>query len=475
MTEQSNSSSSSEANDNAQPSPDIHRKNGLLHFRKEMLSDPVSGALGIEDNSIPLGPDADEDLIKGVIDDGTTLGWHRSRAVKLEEEITELEEKKETVRELDSRIAAEEQELNHLLERMEQKQSRLAALTEAISPGSGTTGSYLEKERERLIEEPKNSVRPSSGASIGDTTPKENAAGGGDEDTDQETSSAPKAAGNSPGTPSTSLLYGLLYSLVGIAFIGGDLVMSRELVASAYRLEGTLSTWIFSGALASLAILLKPVYTRIVESEYWLGNRRPFVIASSVTACAAIVTLSVLGLYRYETHVGRMELRSLQQQVETASPEELSQIQSRIQEIQQSTAESTFGLISFVLTTVVFAIAGAVALGIGARHLRGFYHWRLLPLLRRYRLSDRIQEVEDEVTESRNQVAGQKKTLARLREKRSHLPDIESLDQEIESLEEKRREELEGIEHIEDVLLTGIYKIYSKAHPESISATNGSV
>lgn len=259
-----------------------------------------------------------------------------------------------------------------------------------------------------------------------------------------------------PGKPSSSLFYGLLYTMGGIVFIAGDVVMSRELVASAFRLSGTVAPWVFAASLASLALLLKPAYTRLVESQYWSGRTVPFKTVILFVSVLAITCLGVLGVYRYQAHSSRTELRHLRQQMQEGSAD-LQAIQSRIAALQREVAESPYGLASFALTAVLFAISGAVALGIGVRHLRGVWHWRVMRWRRSRRLRSRQKDLRSEFDRHREDLQRHHAELTQYQSELASLPSLPQIRAKASALKSDREEARRSLELSEKAFLQEIY------------------
>lgn len=286
----------------------------------------------------------------------------------------------------------------------------------------------------------------------------------------EASSRVPETESNAWGTRSSSLVYGVLYSFAGLLFLAGDVVLSRELVSSAFRLSGTIAPWVFSGALAMVAILLKPAYSRLVESEYWAGRPSRFSGVILTLSVMAIVCLGVLGVYRYQTHSNQTELRYLEQQMETDQSADLSEIRSKISSLQQEIASSTYGLISFGLTAVFFALAGAVALGIGIRHLRGAYHRRFRPWLRSRRRRSTLLALRRKHNNVAEEAAQHREAALRLRSRLSSLPSPTELRDRISALETKKEKTMRTLQVTESAFLADLH---DTACPAS-SAQDGS-
>ncbi|MCP9768693.1 hypothetical protein EGI22_12270 [Lacihabitans sp. LS3-19] len=182
------------------------------------------------------------------------------------------------------------------------------------------------------------------------------------------------------------MLAGLIYLAAGITFILGDLIISHEIVAYALNIRNTYEAWAFACGLAGVSILLKPAYERLVEQPYLtqlsLSSKKVHGYFQVVLIVISIGTLSILGWFRYEAYktdklkeaINR-EIKSLQMDAtpliqggQTVENPVLTQkIEQKLKEydqLNQKLVNSPWALLSFVLSGVLFAIAGAICLGI---------------------------------------------------------------------------------------------------------------
>ncbi len=181
-------------------------------------------------------------------------------------------------------------------------------------------------------------------------------------------------------------LAGILYLAAGITFILGDLIISHEIVAYALNIRNTYEAWAFACGLAGVSILLKPAYERLVEQpylkEYGPKTKKIYGYFQIALVVISIGTLSILGWFRYEAYktdklkegINR-QIKSLQLEstplVQTGqtfeNPALTMKIEQKLKEydlLNQKLVNSPWALLSFVLSGVLFAIAGAICLGI---------------------------------------------------------------------------------------------------------------
>ncbi len=203
-----------------------------------------------------------------------------------------------------------------------------------------------------------------------------------------------------------SLFAGIVYFVAGVAFVTGDLIISHEIVAYALNIHNTNEAWAFAVGLAMISVLLKPAYERLIESPYseqrQTGTPKSYIWFKGITVAFALATLFVLGWFRYEAykadkakeHINRT-IKSLNNQVfdplnPTAPPPPAiqAQIEQKMREfdsINQQLINSGWALASFVLSGLLFALAGAICLGIAFPVLQCYwYRWlQIDPQLRR--------------------------------------------------------------------------------------------
>ncbi len=235
-----------------------------------------------------------------------------------------------------------------------------------------------------------------------------------------------------------SVLYAVLYTMAGFFFVAGDVIMSREVVASALKLRGAVEPWIFALGLAMLAFVIKPAYDRLVEEPYWQGRRWPFAGTILATATAALATLWVLGAFRATAFIANSRIQRLSAELAEASdPAALASIQNEIGHIQAELMSSPLGYWAFVLSGVLFALAGAICLGIGFQHARDAYHVRW-PLHRRVQRLRTQRAAAQALLETLHDERAKRKTeLARLRQRLDDGPSLRALSARCDALRAK--------------------------------------
>ncbi len=245
-----------------------------------------------------------------------------------------------------------------------------------------------------------------------------------------------------------SLLYASLYSIAGMFFIAGDVIMSREIVANALKLPGTVEPWVFAIGLAMLAILVKPAYDRLVEERYWNGESGWFAGTIAVCSIGALSTLWILGAFRSTAFVSNTKIQRLTTELlRTEDPAQIAEIEAQIGVLQQSLIESPLGYWAFVLSGVLFALAGAVCLGIGFRHIRDAYHLRWSLYQSRKRLRAEQEEVSASLTSVQDDIERYRVEQSRARQALNDQPPLKALREQRDTLRETEQALLD--EHAE--------------------------
>ena len=195
--------------------------------------------------------------------------------------------------------------------------------------------------------------------------------------------------------PEYSLLAGLIFVAAGLSFLLGDLIISHEIVAYALNIRNNTEAWTFAVGLAMVSILLKPAYDRLIEQPYQrdpVQHGRRYGRFKVGLALFAMLTLIVLGWFRYEAYrtdqlksAINKSIRQMQQNVvltdgdtgaTLGNPALLAQLEGQLREssaLNLTLVNSPWALLSFVMSGLLFALAGAVCLGIGLPVVSAFW------------------------------------------------------------------------------------------------------
>ena len=264
-----------------------------------------------------------------------------------------------------------------------------------------------------------------------------------------------------------SLLAGFIFLAAGLSFLFGDLIISHEIVAYALNIRNSNEAWAFAVGLAMVSILLKPAYDRLIEGPYQTDDSPRiqkrygrFKVALSIFA---VGTLLVLGWFRYEAYRTDKLKEAINKSIKNIqlnavdpltgapvnSPELTNKIEQALRDsdnLSLTLVNSPWALLSFVLSGVLFAIAGAVSLGMAIPVLQSFWYRWLQIDPRLWRLRRRRNKLVKELTGVEKVLSQQVVQKNIMENDLATLPAPDDLKQqekvlrkEIEDLEEERK------------------------------------
>ena len=264
-----------------------------------------------------------------------------------------------------------------------------------------------------------------------------------------------------------SLLAGFIFLAAGLSFLFGDLIISHEIVAYALNIRNSNEAWAFAVGLAMVSILLKPAYDRLIEGPYQTDDspriKKRYGRFKVILAVFAIGTLLVLGWFRYEAYrtdklkeainksIKNLQLNAVDPLTGAPvnSPELTNKIEQALRDsdnVSMMLVNSPWALLSFVLSGVLFAIAGAVSLGLALPVLQSFWYRWLQIDPRLWRLRRRRKKLVKELTELEKVLAQQMVQKNIMENDLSVLPVLDELKEqekalrkEIDDLEEERK------------------------------------
>lgn len=214
-----------------------------------------------------------------------------------------------------------------------------------------------------------------------------------------------------------------VYGLATIAFLVGDMMVSKVVVSQVLQLPdtpfmGLSEQWWFAIGIALLAMVVKLGYERLVEAPYQKGHRRSFRWVVNLSIAFTLFTLGVLGWtrshYRTEMDAGAVSIADALRGTAQAMP----------------VAHETPTLIvwAFVMTAVLFAVTGGLCGGVTAQA------WHV-QMDERRPARKRLAETKRRLAEARREWDTAERVLAEAQEAQatderaaSHLPALDVLD-----------------------------------------------
>ncbi len=190
-----------------------------------------------------------------------------------------------------------------------------------------------------------------------------------------------------------SFLAGILFLVAGFIFIVGDLVISHEIVAYALNIKNNVEAWTFAVGLAMVSVLLKPAYDRLIEQPYLfkktITTEVIYLIFKVLLVFFTFVTLFTLGLFRYEAYKTDRLKESINKNILQLQTDDISEQNERLIALKSKESENLSlklvehpaGLYSFVFSGIMFAVAGAICLGLSFPILGGYTRiWLQIPM-----------------------------------------------------------------------------------------------
>jgi hypothetical protein len=262
--------------------------------------------------------------------------------------------------------------------------------------------------------------------------------------------------------PYYNWLVAAIFIIAGVAFIIAEIYISKQVLYDALDMNPS-EAWTLAIAIALTAFIVKPAVDRIFEEPFLSGKNkvRSFVLLGTV-AVMSLVALGSFGYYRNESALLRQNLelyegqkRSLNDQIAFSAPStnietlkvELASLDDLIIETKNRLYTAPAIKLSFTLTSILFALAGAICFSIGLPVIKFTAKKRKLrKKIEGYKLNLERDDVIIQETERKIQTAAADKELAEF--KHRELPSLEVLETSIAQLKEEEKEIFEQfLEH----------------------------
>lgn len=272
--------------------------------------------------------------------------------------------------------------------------------------------------------------------------------------------------------PPYSWIPAILYLLAGIVFISSDISITHDIVSWGLDMGG-LEAWIFAVGLAALAFLIKPAVDRIVEKPYRTGQGIRTNHGVLIGLCVvAMITLGILGYFRGEADKLKNLKRNLTNEktkiLEKQSREpnaaerlrlgqEAAKIENQIADYQNKLTDNWARVTSFILSSILFAFAGAVCLGIAFPAIDILHRKQMILPKRIKKRQAQLQQQHDKLTLHEQQIAKYQTEIQQAEVALQLLPETKNILEEIQELEAAQEQALGDIHNHQIEAQRGLY------------------
>ena len=167
---------------------------------------------------------------------------------------------------------------------------------------------------------------------------------------------------------------GIVFVVAAVIFMAADFFISKKIVAKALSMDRGLESSLFAAGIAAISILLKPAYDALRANR---ANRK---VTLWIIAAITIITVFVMGKFRYEAYVNDTNHEKISGQIVLLNDKLKNTTnfgeEQRLQQDKRDLIEEGAALDDklndhwsaewfFVLTGILFAIAGAICFSEG--------------------------------------------------------------------------------------------------------------
>lgn len=280
--------------------------------------------------------------------------------------------------------------------------------------------------------------------------------------------------------PEYGLIATALFMLAGLIFMATDYSITQNIAVNALNMQNDANGYlpigeatIFALGLAFLAIVLKPLVDRFFEKPYLNGQHRNRIFWALVTvSLLALFNLGVMGAYRKDAFVAEQKIKFLKEELSVIKSQltidnqniELNTSKKELERlIEQQEEKLDSGLVTalFILSSILFAAAGAICFSIGFPSARR--HWdKQFTNFSAWQLKKQVDSAYNTANEdAANQITRYRIALDTAE---NMLPPLDSLDQLNKELDDLRDEEQQAIEEIYQHVITAQRAWYLNNH-----------
>lgn len=169
--------------------------------------------------------------------------------------------------------------------------------------------------------------------------------------------------------PEYSWFPALLYLVAGLVFITGEVYITHQLTGWGYAMKG-LEAWMFAAGLSCTAFLVKPLFDRLLEKVFQQSGfqlKRIYTIVLIGIALTGLTMLYFMGSFRSEAQAIQQELMADSGGDEMDDNDD-TEVAKQV-EANKKLNDSFAGQAGMILSSLIFAIGGALGLSIAINSL----------------------------------------------------------------------------------------------------------
>lgn len=171
----------------------------------------------------------------------------------------------------------------------------------------------------------------------------------------------------------------ILFLIAGLAFIFTDISIIKSIAFLGFDLKND-EALIFAIGFASLVVILKPLVDRVFEKPYQNNKKLAMHGLLIFIGLSTILALGFMGAFRNQAFVASVKKDNIESELERLNAEVDSRLRSssdpeilKLEEnLESITAGASGDLVQwiFILSSILFAVAGAICFSIGVPSLR---------------------------------------------------------------------------------------------------------
>lgn len=172
--------------------------------------------------------------------------------------------------------------------------------------------------------------------------------------------------------PYSSRLVAFIFILSGLIFITADVLITKGIFFKALNMP-SIEAWILAIGLSFIAFIIKPAVDRVFEEPYLSGKNKKLNHSFLLSVGSiALISLGFLGYYRNIAYKFEKQISGLSEQRKLLKEQNFGELtdkvvdlNTQIQQLGIDQLDHWTILAVFTISSIVFALAGAICFSIG--------------------------------------------------------------------------------------------------------------